>query len=82
MKNKIYSEIGFGNDSFLSTEIEKGKKEYRINKFVKPRKIYGYYLRFWVFNKVLVISTNEGIKLFTKNKNKLKILFGIQGELG
>ena len=81
---KVYAEIGFGNDNFISTEIEtssldKGKKEYRINKFVKPKKINGYYLRIWIFKKVLVFSTCDGIKLIKKDKNKFKLLFGIQG---
>ena len=33
MKN-IYAEIGLGNDSFFSTEIEEGDSEYRIDKFI------------------------------------------------
>jgi hypothetical protein len=80
MKEKIYAEIGFGNDSLLSTEIEKGKKECRINKFLKPKKIKGYYLRFWIFKKVFILSTINGFKIMDKSSNKLKILFGIQGE--
>ena len=26
---RVYAEVGIGNESFLSTEIEQGKKEYR-----------------------------------------------------
>ena len=76
---KVYAEIGFGNDSFLSTEVEEGEKEYRIPKLIIPKKINEFYLRFWVFKKVLIISTIDGVKIKNKNKNKLKILFGIGG---
>lgn len=81
MKKKIYAEIGFGNDSILSTEIEKGSKEYRVKKFIFPRKIESFYIRFWIFRKVLVLSSNQGLLVGSKNKNKLKILFGISGYL-
>lgn len=77
---KVFAEIGFGNDTFLSTEIEEENNEYRIPKFVKPEKINGYYFRFWIFKKVFIFSTNHGFKIITKDKNKLKILFGISGE--
>jgi hypothetical protein len=76
---KIFAEIGFGNDTFLSTEIENGDREYRIPKFVKPKIIDSYYLRFWIFKTVIIISTNEGLKFKKRNRNDLKILFGISG---
>jgi len=79
---KIYSEIGFGNDTFISTEIEEGDNEYRIPKFIKPQKIKGCYLRFWIFKKVFILSTNNGFETTNKNRNKIKILFGISGEMG
>ena len=79
MKEKVYAELGFGNDTFLSTEVEKGKREYRSPKFILPKKIQGIYFRFWIFKKVLVLSSFDGIKLQSKDKNKLKILFGVQG---
>lgn len=85
MKEKyVYSEIGIGNETFFSTEIEiiennKEIKEYRVSKFIKPKHIKGIYLRIWIFKKVLIISTKEGFKIQNKKKNKLKILFGIQG---
>jgi len=77
---KYFAEIGLGNDTFLSTEIEEGDKEYRIPKFIKPRKINGYYLRFWIFKKVFIFSTNHGFEINKKDRNNLKILFGVSGE--
>ena len=76
---KVYAEIGFGNDSFLSTEIEEGDEEYRIPEFIIPEKINEFYLRFWVFKKVLIISMLQGVKIKDKNRNKLKILLGVGG---
>ena len=35
---KIYAEIGIGNKTFLSTEIETDNKEYRIDSFIKQKK--------------------------------------------
>ncbi|MEK7117430.1 MAG: DUF3977 family protein [Patescibacteria group bacterium] len=77
---KIYAEIGFGNGTFLSTEIEEGDREYRIPKFIKPRKVSDYYLRFWIFKRVFIFSTKDGFKVTARDKNKLKILFGLGGE--
>lgn len=79
MKEKVFVEIGFGNNSFFSTEIEKGRKEYRVNKLMRPKKINGIYLRFWVFKTVFCISSYDGLTFKKKNKNKFKILFGIEG---
>ena len=76
---KIFAEIGFGNESFLSTEIESGKNEHRINKFVKPNIINGFYIRIWIFKKVFVASTYNGFSINNKSRNKIKILFGIEG---
>ena len=42
MKEKVYAEIGIGNESFLSTEFEKGDKEHRVKRFIKPKKINEY----------------------------------------
>lgn len=79
---KVFAEVGFGNDSFLSTEFEDGESEYRVPRFILPDKIHSLYLRFWVFKTVIVLSTNDGFEIKKKDRNKLKILFGIGGEGG
>lgn len=76
---KIFAEIGFGNETFLSTEIEENNREYRIPKFIVPKKIIGYYFRFWVFKTVFILATDKGFKIKKKDKKRLKILFGIYG---
>ncbi len=78
----VYAEAGFGNDTFFSTEIEEGDSEYRIPRFMRPEKVRGYYLRIWIGKQVFVLSTNDGFEMKKKDRNKLKILFGISGEAG
>lgn len=68
---KIFAEIGFGNDTFLSTEFEESDNEYRIPKFIKPEKIKAYYFRFWIFKKVFILSTNNGFEITKKNRNNM-----------
>jgi hypothetical protein len=77
---KVFAEIGFGNDTFLSTEFEEGDTEYRVLKFVLPNKINGFYFRVWLFKDVFILSSNHGFEMKKKDRNKLKILFGIEGE--
>lgn len=77
---KVFAEIGFGNDTFFSTEFEEGSSEYRIPKFVMPSKVRSLYFRLWIFKKVFILSTNHGIEIKDKDRNRFKILFGISGE--
>lgn len=77
---RIFAEVGFGNDTFISTEIENGDKEHRVPKFIKPRIIEECYLRIWIFKTVLILSTHSGLKVKKKDRNKIKILFGIGGK--
>jgi len=76
---QVFAEIGIGNDSFVSTEFEEGEKEFRVPKFILPKEIEGIYFRFWFFRTVLILSTKHGIEMKKKDRNKLKILFGIAG---
>ncbi len=76
---KIFAEIGFGNETFLSTEIEESDTEHRISGFKIPKKIKGYYLRIWIFKTVFIISTANGFEVKKKDKQRLKIIFGISG---
>jgi len=78
-KIAIFSEFGYGNDTLCSTEVEKGEREYRIRGFVIPPKVEGIYLRIWVGKRVVVFSTKNIFSWQSKNKNRIKILFGLQG---
>ena len=76
---KIFAELGYGNPSFFSTEIEKAEQEKRVSRFVIPPKIEGVYFRFWVGKRVLVLATKNGFSWKKKDRVKLKILFGLEG---
>lgn len=76
---KVYAEMGIGNETFLSTEFEKGEAEYRVPRFILPKKIKGCYLRFWIKKKVYIFSSRDGFKIQHKNRREIKILFGISG---
>lgn len=76
---KIFAEAGFGNSTFLSTEIEEGEREYRIPKFIKPPVIDNYYFRFWFLKLEMILATDTGLRIRHREKNKFKILFGIMG---
>lgn len=76
---KVYAELGYGNGTFFSTEFEDGSIEYRIPKFLKPNKIKEFYVRLWIFKKVIIFSTLYGLKLKSKNNSKFKVLLGVGG---
>ena len=78
-QTKIFAELGYGNATFCNTEIERGKYEHRLPMFIVPKKIEGIYFRFWIWNRVFVVSTKNGFALNKKDSVKLKILFGIEG---
>lgn len=77
---KIFAEVGFGNETFLSTEIEEGEREYRIPRFLLPAQVSEVYFRLWVFKKVFVLSTLNGFKIRQKDKNTFKAVVGVFGE--
>lgn len=77
---KVYAEIGFGNESFFSTEFEERNKEHRIKKFVMPKKVEEVYFRIWIINLMIIISFFKGIFIKRKNKFKIKFVFGFGGK--
>jgi len=86
MKNKsafasqIYTEIGFGNPSFLSTEIEwPDGHEKRIAGRISGWRVQSAYIRVWVGKIMLVLDIPKGIRLKQKNRNKFKFLLGLSG---
>ena len=70
-----YAEIGFGNKNLISTEVEIGDLEYRLNKFV-VKKILGVYLRIWIKKKVFVLGIPRS-RVLSKEINNFKILLGV-----
>lgn len=76
---KVYAEIGLGNETVCSTEYEEGDHEYRVPRFEVPPVVRGYYLRAWIGKRVMILSTNDGLQFRRKDRNKIKLLFGVAG---
>jgi len=79
MKSKIFAELGIGNATFFSTEVEQGQREKRVSKFILPPKVDGIYIRIWIYKLVIAISTNRFLNWQRKSKIKFKLIFGIEG---
>ena len=73
---KIYSEIGYGNDTFVSSEIEYDDgTEVRVKGFL-VKSVTAVYFRLWVKKTVFIYSSREGFKTVFKSKNKFKLIIG------
>jgi hypothetical protein len=72
----MYTEVGWGNSSFITTEVEGEKGEYRI-KGVLTGRFISLYLRIWVGRKVLILDSVEGVKIQDKSRDAFKVLVGI-----
>jgi hypothetical protein len=68
-----YCEIGYGNSSFVSTEIE---NENRLSRRVAGE-IMSCYFRVWIGKKIFILDSVEGIKTGKKERNCFKVLFGV-----
>ena len=77
MSMKLYTEVGIGNETFLSTEYEdESGDEYRRNGF-RFASVQSIYLRVWIAHRVIIVDSKEGIKVKTRNRAAFKLLFGI-----
>ncbi|MEC9292094.1 MAG: DUF3977 family protein [Pseudomonadota bacterium] len=76
---KVFTEIGFGNETFINTELEDDHgNETRQPGFVSFS-LKGIYLRIWIGYKVFVASTVNGFSITKKPKRRFKFLFGLEG---
>lgn len=76
---QIYTEVGVGNKSFISTEIEMGEGEYRVRGFVMG-KFVSLYLRVWIGRRVVIVDSREGVKFQSKGRSTVKVLLGVHME--
>ena len=77
MSMKLYTEVGIGNETFLSTEYEdESGDEYRRNGF-RFASVQSIYLRVWIAHRVIIVDSKEGIKVKTRSRAAFKLLFGI-----
>lgn len=75
---KLFTEIGIGNRYFISTEIENGLQERRVRGFMRMR-ITGVYLRLWIWKRVLILASSDGVVRQKKPVRRFKFLLGFQG---
>ncbi|MBP1041875.1 DUF3977 family protein [Vagococcus sp. BWB3-3] len=77
-----YIEFGIGNTWLVRTEFEDDEgNEYEVPGISGSVYPVGYYFRIWIGKRVLILSTNNGVKLTKKNRRTIKLLFGIQSTL-
>ena len=77
---KKYIEFGIGNTWCVRTEIEDdegGETEHRGIEHLS--KVEGVYVRLWLGQTVIVVSTNEGVKKMRKDRRAFKLLLGFAG---
>jgi hypothetical protein len=68
---KVYTEIGFGNETFINTELEDNNgNETRQAGFVSFS-LKGIYLCVWAGYKVFVVSTVNGFSITKKQSVNL-----------
>ncbi|MBN1783678.1 MAG: hypothetical protein JW812_01795 [Alphaproteobacteria bacterium] len=93
MKKEFYTEIGFGNPTFVNTQINEGKKETRVSGFksMDLKQIYmRLYLGWIVFSITLpfiwfrahkkqIIFELGAVRLTLKKNFKFKLLLGFYG---
>lgn len=78
LRTKIFTEIGIGNQSFISTEVERGEREHRVRGFIRMR-VRAIYLRLWVGRTAYILSTKRGFETMPKNRKAFKLLLGFEG---
>ncbi len=85
MIDKIFIEYGldFDNNKFglgrsIEAEYSDGSEE-RFKTLTHSICNKSYYFRFWIFKTVFIYSKN-GFEINNKNRNNLKIVFGISAK--
>lgn len=76
---KKYIEFGLGNTWLVRTEIENNDgTEYEVKGIYGKLKIESIYIRLWIWTRVIIIDSKDGIKLFEKKRNAWKLILGIK----
>lgn len=74
-----FIEFGIGNKWLIRTETELSDgTEFEDKGIVRPIKLQSLYLRFWLGKTVVILDSKEGFKKTKKNRNEVKIIFGIK----
>ena len=73
---KTYSEIGIGNPTLISTEFEYPDGTETRHQGFHIKAISEIYIRIWLKRTVLILSTQEGVKIKFKNYRAFKLILG------
>jgi hypothetical protein len=76
--NIHYSEIGIGNPTFLSTEIENELGEMRLHGFLCGPHLLSMYIRIQIFHVIFILDIPEGLIIKHKGYSKFKFLLVLQ----
>lgn len=75
----ITSEIGIGNEWFLTTHFKLHGSEMKINQFFIPTRIDSVFLKLQIFRYHLMLDFFNGIIVTKKSKHSFKVIFGLGG---
>lgn len=79
---KKYFEFGVGNRHIVRTEYEnQDGTEYEVKGIHGKIHFESLYIRMWIFKVVLIIDSQEGIKLQMKERCTFKIILGIKSSV-
>ena len=74
-----FIEFGIGNKWLIRTETELSDgTEFEEKGIVRPIKLQSLYVRVWLGKTVVILDLKEGFKKTKKNRNEVKIIFGIK----
>jgi hypothetical protein len=77
---KKYIEFGIGNTWCVRTEIEDDEGSETEHRGIEHlSKVDGVYVRLWLGQTAIIVSSNEGFKKMPKDRRAFKLLFGIAG---
>jgi len=71
----VFTEFGFGNTGFVSTEFEFDDQEIRIRGFYGISNFTDPYIRIWIGKRVFVLS-KHGAKVIRKPYRAFKWIIG------
>ena len=80
MADRVFTEVGFGNPTFISTEIEyEDGREERVPGRV-PMKRAGFYMRLRIGTRHWAWDTKDGYAFKRRPRAAFKVLFGWYGD--
>tara|TARA_B100000614_G_scaffold208357_1_gene190974 strand:- start:51 stop:296 length:246 start_codon:yes stop_codon:yes gene_type:complete len=77
--NKIFTEIGIGNDTFINTETEYPDGTEERSPGFKKMALKAIYIRIWIGHTVFILGTGSGFVIRKKSRRSFKFLIGFEG---